>query len=107
GAIQTTIESKLVTRFEPSHLDVINESYMHSVPKDSETHFKVVVVSDKFVGKSLLEQHRMVQDTLQEQLSGGVHALSIKTSTPASWAKNSTVPQSPACLGGMKKEQQS
>ena len=31
-----------------SQFQVINESYMHNVPKGSETHFKVVVVSGKF-----------------------------------------------------------
>jgi BolA protein len=34
--------------FEPLHLEVINESNRHHVPPNSETHFKVVVVSDKF-----------------------------------------------------------
>ena len=32
----------------PTHLEIINESYMHNVPKGSETHFKVVVISDVF-----------------------------------------------------------
>lgn len=39
----------------PSYIEIINESYMHNVPKGSETHFKVIVVSDKFTDKPLLK----------------------------------------------------
>jgi stress-induced morphogen len=51
---------------------------MHSVPKGSETHFKVVIVSDMFKEKSLLERHRTVNQLLDDELKSGVHALSIQ-----------------------------
>ncbi len=51
---------------------------MHSVPKGSETHFKVVVISDMFKDKSLLERHRTVNQLLDDELKNGVHALSIQ-----------------------------
>ena len=41
GSIQSTIEKKLKDKFEPVYLEVVNESYKHSVPKGSESHFKV------------------------------------------------------------------
>lgn len=53
---------------------------MHSVPKGSETHFKVVVVSDQFKDKTLLDRHRAVNQLLDEELKSGVHALSIQGS---------------------------
>lgn len=53
--MELLIRDKLVRQFSPVHLDIINESYMHNVPKGSETHFKVVVVSDKFENTSLLQ----------------------------------------------------
>lgn len=46
--VESTIRKKLKDSFLPIYMDVINESYMHNVPKEAETHFKVVVVSDKF-----------------------------------------------------------
>ena len=64
--------------FQPSHLEVINESNMHNVPKGSETHFKVVVVSDSFEGLSLVKRHRAVNEVLAQELQSGVHALSIQ-----------------------------
>ena len=51
---------------------MINESSGHNVPKGSETHFKVVVVSDSFDGQMLIARHRMVNEILADELSGYV-----------------------------------
>lgn len=48
GPVEQAITSVLHDRLRPIYLKVINESFMHNVPKDSETHFKVLVVSEKF-----------------------------------------------------------
>lgn len=53
--VEASIQNKLTDELEPSHLEIINESYMHNVPKGSETHFKVVVVTEKFNGLPLLK----------------------------------------------------
>lgn len=47
-SVTDTIRDKLSQQLNTAHLDIINESYMHNVPKGAETHFKVVVVSEKF-----------------------------------------------------------
>lgn len=44
GPISTAITKSIRDNLQPIHLEVINESYMHNVPKGSETHFKVLVV---------------------------------------------------------------
>lgn len=46
--MEEAIIATLKENLQPVHLEVVNESYMHNVPKGSETHFKVLVVSDKF-----------------------------------------------------------
>ena len=53
--IETSIRRKLEDALKPLHMEVFNESYMHNVPKGSETHFKVLVVSDKFNDQSLIK----------------------------------------------------
>lgn len=53
--VEKSIQNKLTEKLEPSHLEIINESYMHNVPKGAETHFKVVVVSEKFSGLPLIK----------------------------------------------------
>ena len=97
---QQTIEEKLATGFELQHLQVINESDQHNVPAGSESHFKVVLVSNAFEGARLVARHRLVNATLADELAGGVHALSIHTYTPEEWhERHRDVPMSPPCLG--------
>ncbi len=51
-------------------------------------HFQIFVVSREFKGKLLIDQHRMVQQSLEAALNDGrIHAVQIKTETPESWAK--------------------
>ena len=55
---------------------------------DDGQHFDAIVVSPAFVGKGMLEQHRMVNAIVSDRLqSGEIHALALKTYTPDSWAK--------------------
>ncbi len=47
-------------------------------------HFEATVISEAFEGKSLIQRHRMVMATVNEQIaSDELHALSIKAKTPA------------------------
>lgn len=99
------INDLVVAELKPIRLDVMNESHMHNVPPDSETHFKLVIVSDGFGDKSLIARHRIVNKLLAEQLKGGVHALSMHTYTPDEWEeRGGEVPQSPPCMGGKARE---
>jgi len=95
------IEERLARAFAPAHLEVIDESRNHNVPDGAETHFKVVVVSDRFAGERLLGRHRAVNTALAEELAGGVHALSMHTYTQAEWRERfGDAPMSPPCRGG-------
>jgi stress-induced morphogen len=99
--VTESIREKLTDAFHPQVLEVINESHMHNVPKNSETHFKVVVVSNQFdTVKSPLQRHRLVNAALATELEGPVHALSIVAKSPEQWVANQTVPTSPNCTGG-------
>ncbi len=44
-------------------------------------HLEILVVSDEFKGKMLLDQHQMVMDILKESLKDKIHAVKIKTMT--------------------------
>ena len=102
--IQASIEEKLATQLQPLHLQVENESNRHNVPAGSESHFKVVLVSDAFDGKSMVARHRMINEILVDELQNKIHALALHTYTRNDWKeKNGTAPMSPSCLGGGKK----
>ncbi len=104
--VQSEIESRLEQEFQPAHLEVANESHQHSVPPNSETHFRVVLVSSAFEGKRKVARHQQVYAVLAPQLEGPVHALALHTYTADEWqARQQEAPQSPDCLGGSKAEQ--
>ena len=98
--IRGIIEDKLRNEFQPVHLDVQDESYRHNVPAGSESHFKVVIVTDRFAGQRFLARHRAIYSVLSEELAGPVHALALHTYTTAEWqGLQDTVPASPNCRG--------
>ena len=101
--IETQIRTKLANRFQPTYLDVINESHMHSVPPGSESHFKVILAASWFEGKRQVQRHQEVYAVLAEELASSVHALALHTYTPEeALTKLELVPPSPECLGGSK-----
>lgn len=102
-SIQETIENKLKQAFEPQYLLVENESYHHNVPAGSQSHFKVIVVSEQFADKSLLQRHRLINQCLQNELKHDIHALAIHAFTPSQWQdKQDKLLASPPCHGGGK-----
>lgn len=85
--IREQIEEKLRAAFQPVFLEVVDESYRHNVPAGSESHFKVVLVSDRFTGERFLNRHRMIYSTLTVELSTTVHALALHTYTIKEWKR--------------------
>ncbi len=49
-------------------------------------HFEALVVSEQFEGKGLVERHQLVYATLGDAMRAAVHALALKTLTPAQYA---------------------
>ena len=101
---QNALIEKISKAIAPEHIELVDESGGHSVPDGSASHWNLIVVSAAFEGKSLIERHRLVNAALADELrTGSVHALTMKTLTPAEWAaKGGVSNQSPPCLGGSK-----
>ncbi|MDX5628093.1 MULTISPECIES: transcriptional regulator BolA [unclassified Brenneria] len=98
--MRQVIEEKLRAEFEPLHLEVIDESYRHNVPAGSESHFKVVIVSDRFAGERVLGRHRAIYAVLAAELASSLHALALHTYTAKEWdSLQNAVPSSPPCGG--------
>lgn len=95
--IQANIEQKVRTALKPRHMALLNESHMHAGPA-TESHFKLVVVSDDFKGLSKVSRHKLVYRMLSAELAGPVHALALHLFTPTEW-ESEDVPDSPLCAG--------
>lgn len=99
-SMESVIRTKLLADLAPSHLEVINESHMHNVPANAETHFKVIAVADCFEGLRLVARHQRVYGALSAELAGEVHALALHLYTPTEWQSKNGAPASPNCMGG-------
>lgn len=96
--MESHIRSTLLQDFKPEYLSVINESHGG---QHLESHFKVVIVSKCFEGKRLLQQHKKVKTSLQDNDKNlPFHSLSIASYTPEQWKATQVIPRSPKCAGG-------
>ena len=66
------IKEKIESTIPNSDAEIIND-------RNDGMHFKAIVKSSSFSGKSLVEQHRMVYSALKEELKRKLHSLSIET----------------------------
>ena len=100
-SIRQQIIDKITQELSPSYLLVENESHMHSVPANSETHFRVIVVSSEFDHLSRVMRQRKIYQLLKEELAGPVHALAQWCFSPSEWQKQQEAEaqalQSPKC----------
>jgi BolA protein len=90
--MERAIRESLQRALRPIRLEVTNESELHTghpgSPGTGESHFRVVVVSELFEGRSRVDRHRMINDALAAHLKCGVHALAIKAYAPGEQGTN-------------------
>jgi BolA protein len=85
-SMEARIRDKLNAALAPERLEIVNESALHAghhgSPGTGESHFRVRIISARFAGLNRVERHRIVNQTLAEELAGGVHALAINALAP-------------------------
>jgi len=94
--IEKKIINSLNGNFKLASLKIVNESFMHNVPEDSESHFKIVIVSDTFTKKSLIQRHKEIYKALGE-IMNDIHALSIHAFDNKEFELNPMILDSPQC----------
>ena len=101
-SIETSIRSKITDAISPFYFEIENESHMHSGPA-TDSHFKLVMVSNDFEGKRLVQRHQMIYKVLADEMQNPIHALAMHLYTEAEWQdKKGQVMASPNCMGGSK-----
>ena len=96
GSIENKIINTLNECMNISSLKILNESYMHNVPKDAESHFKIVIVSNDFNNLSQMQRHKLVYKHL-DIIMNDIHALSIQSFNEEEFKLNPTILNSPEC----------
>jgi BolA family transcriptional regulator, general stress-responsive regulator len=84
--VEERIEKKIRKSFEPEYMDIKNQSHLHAGHQghdgSGQSHFRLVVVAQRFEGKSRLERQRMIYKILEEEFQDSLHALSIAAYAP-------------------------
>lgn len=84
--VKDEIILKLENAFKPSSLEVLDESHQHvghaGAREGGESHFRVRMAAEAFVGQSRVARSRAVHKALEEELAGPVHALALELTTP-------------------------
>lgn len=78
------IEATLQAAFTPTLLNVADESHLHighAGAADGKGHYALTIHSQAFVGKTLIQRHRMIYAALGELMQSHIHALKIKAKT--------------------------
>ena len=79
------IENLILKIFKPEFLSVIDVSEQHRGHKNFkegvESHFEIIIVSEKFINLSRIERHRMVNRILKEEFLSDLHSVVVKTYT--------------------------
>ena len=85
-SVEAVMREKLMVALRPTRLDVINESELHAghrgSPGTGESHFRLLIVSQAFAGKSRVERHRLVNAVLADEVGKRVHALALTALAP-------------------------
>ncbi len=86
GAVAEAIRDKLTEAFQPTRLEVQDDSARHhghaGAREGGESHFNVTIEAEAFAGAPKVARQRMVYRALSEELAGPVHALSVKAYAP-------------------------
>ena len=96
GSIENKIINTLNECMNISALKILNESFMHNVPEDAESHFKIVIVSNDFNDLSHIQRHKLVYKYL-DTVMNDIHALSIQSFNEDEFKLNPVILDSPEC----------
>ena len=96
GPIESQIVNTLSSFMNLASLKIVNESFMHNVPKGLESHFKIVVVTNDFNNLSIIQRHKLIYKIL-DNLMNKIHALSIHAFNEEEFKLNPVILDSPEC----------
>ena len=83
-AIESLLRERLAG-LKPSRLEVIDDSAKHAGHEGARSgggHYRLLIVSDEFSGKSTVTRHRLIYSALDELMRSKIHALSIQSLAP-------------------------
>ena len=88
---KSNIENLILKIYEPEFFSVLDVSEQHrghqNFKEDVESHFEIIIVSEKFKNLNRIDRHRMVNQSLREEFLSDLHSVIIKTYTIEEYKK--------------------
>ena len=86
------IENLILKNYEPQFYSVLDVSEQHrghqNFKENVESHFEIIIVSEKFRNLNRMERHRMVNKSLKEEFLSDLHSITLKTYTMEEYKNN-------------------
>jgi BolA family transcriptional regulator, general stress-responsive regulator len=85
-SMKERISARLIAEFEPTHLDIRDESELHrghgGWREGGETHFRIIIRAATFETMSRIARHRAINAVMHEAFEAGLHALALDVAGP-------------------------
>jgi BolA protein len=83
------IEARVREGLAVTHLEIGDESHLHDGHAGAQGgagHYRALVVSERFEGLSRVARQRLVFEAVGDMMGPEIHALAMRTLTPAEWS---------------------
>ena len=87
--MRDALEARLREALDPTHLEVLDESHLHAGhagAREGGGHYRAIIVSERFAGLNRVRAQQLVYGLVADWMGREIHALSMKTYTPAAWS---------------------
>lgn len=92
------IEDQIRSSFKDIfHFSIEDESHNHAGRQGQESHFKILLVSNAFVGQTRVARQRALNELLRSEFDKGLHALTMRVLTVEEFESQRSTFQSPNC----------
>ncbi len=83
-------------------LEIEDESHQHAGRQGQESHFKILLVTDQFLGQTRVQRQRQINKLLKNEFESGLHALSMRLLTVEEHQKQNKKFETPNCHGSQQ-----
>ncbi|WP_203413339.1 BolA family protein [Entomobacter blattae] len=80
--VETALAPQEMAIEDESHRHAHHSAVKHAEIGGGETHYRMVIVSQKFMGMNRVQRSRLVHELLREEFTTGLHALALTLKTP-------------------------
>ncbi|QCI17854.1 BolA family transcriptional regulator [Buchnera aphidicola (Acyrthosiphon lactucae)] len=79
------IKKCLTSKINISFIKIYDDSLFHNHPEKGFTHLRILIISNNFINKKLIDRHRLIFSVLSKTLKKNIYSLTLNTYTLNEW----------------------